>query len=59
MGEWSDISLLTNQPGQERIREGPIFKRSGILKEWEDRWMVLTMNAIQLYANKSGTVPLE
>ena len=51
--------MLTNQPGQERIREGPIFKRSGILKEWEDRWMVLTMNAIQLYANKSGTVPLE
>lgn len=36
-----------------KIREGMMLKRSRFLKEWRERWVVLTMNYLITFTNKS------
>ena len=43
-----DQELSTN-----KIREGPLLKRSKFLKEWRERWVVLTMNYLITFTNKT------
>lgn len=38
------------------IREGLLYKRSKFLKEWEQRWVILTKNYIFIYQDKSRKV---
>lgn len=38
------------------IREGLLYKRSKFLKEWEERWVILTKNYIFIYQDKTRKV---
>jgi hypothetical protein len=35
-----------------KVREGMLFKRSRFLKEWRERWIVLTMNFLISFSNR-------
>lgn len=35
-----------------KVREGPIYKRSKFLKEWRDRWLVITHNFLYTFTSK-------
>ena len=35
------------------IRQGQLFKRTKFLKAWQDRWLILTVNYIFIFQNRS------
>jgi hypothetical protein len=37
---------------ENKIREGRLLKRSKFLREWRERWVVLTFNYIITFENK-------
>ena len=48
-----DPKVIENELRSHKIREGPIYKRSKFLQEWQERWMVLTMNYILIFSNRN------
>lgn len=36
-----------------KVRQGPLYKRSKFLKEWRERWIVLTNNYMYTFTNKN------
>lgn len=36
-----------------KIRQGPIYKRTKFLQEWRESWLVLTKNYILIFTNRN------
>lgn len=47
-----DAGIVASELQTHKIREGPIYKRTKFLQEWEERWAVLTMNFFFVFANR-------
>jgi len=43
-----ETELRTN-----KIREGPIYRRTKFLQEWRERWLVLTKNYLLIFTNRN------
>jgi hypothetical protein len=48
-----DRDTIEKELQKSKIREGPLLKRSRFLKEWRERWVVLTFNYILTFTNKT------
>lgn len=47
-----DIKTVLADIKNNKIREGVLYKRSKFLKEWRERWIVLTTNFMYTFTNK-------
>jgi hypothetical protein len=48
-----DPKVIETELRSNKIREGPIYKRTKFLQEWRERWMVLTMNYILIFTGRN------
>lgn len=48
-----DPKVVESELKSNKIREGPIYKRTKFLQEWRERWMVLTMNYILIFTSRN------
>jgi len=48
-----DSKFVESELRNHLIREGVIYRRTKFLQEWRERWMVLTMNYIFVFTDKT------
>lgn len=54
-----DNSLVDSEIRANKIKEGVLDKRSKFLKEWRDRWVVLTQNYLFTFKSKVYVDPTD